>query len=385
MITLPKIFGMPPKSHISDSIIEASMPVVTITPAEPTFQEGLTLFGIDSSAGISTFKSLLNNHDFQLHSANNGSIKAAFLADNFPTDSFRNEYGESFLDKITDTVSTGAGDLAQMFGADTVGETVKGITNALKKSDSTAANMLGSGISGANDIFNSALDAAEGLGGTPGRLFKGARQTLNKVLSGQRIDFPMVWKGSGFEPSYSLTIRLYNPCPGSLTATEQYIIGPIAAFLLLAVPRSDGGGTYTWPLLSKIKCDGIYDLNAAFISNITIVKGGDQQQIGWNHRLSIVDVRLDFGSLYGSMISSKNKNRPTVKSYIDVLRKEKTISTKANWIGNDITSTSTSTSTNENIYQKVATNTDITDNEIVSTRTTTEQLSKESNLKIDIA
>jgi hypothetical protein len=156
-----------------------------------------------------------------------------------------------------------------------------------------------------------------------GRLMNG----LNSTLGGSRFDFPMIWTDSSFQPSYTMTVRLYNPDPASLEATKKYIIGPIAALLLLGLPLSDDnkGSTYNYPFLHKIKCPGIYFLNPCFISNISVIKGGDQQQIAYNQRLSIVDVRLDFGSLFSSMLASKytNDKRPTLKSYLKVMEEGK--------------------------------------------------------------
>jgi hypothetical protein len=89
--------------------------------------------------------------------------------------------------------------------------------------------------------------------------------------------------------------------------------------MLLATPLSDDGNTYSWPFIHRIEAPGIYDLDPAYISNITIIKGGDQQQIGQNQALSMVDVRIDFGSLFSSMLATNQpvaKSRPTLKKYL---------------------------------------------------------------------
>jgi len=150
-----------------------------------------------------------------------------------------------------------------------------------------------------------------------------------RLMAGARVDFPQVWKNSGFTPSYTMTVRLYNPRPGNYTATKKYIIGPLAALLLLGLPISSDGDTYNWPFLHKIRCPGIYNLNPAFISNITVVKGGDQQQISHKQTMGIVDVRIDFGSLYNSILAEEGNrklaNRPTLNSYLKALEDYKPI------------------------------------------------------------
>jgi hypothetical protein len=124
-----------------------------------------------------------------------------------------------------------------------------------------------------------------------------------------------------------MTIRLYNPNPQSDIATDKYIIGPIAALMLLGTPISDDGATYNWPFLHKVRATGIYDLDPAYIGGITIIKGGDQQSIAYNQRLGMVDVRIDFGSLYNTMVASNSANpaRPTLKKYLNVMRGARTI------------------------------------------------------------
>jgi len=155
-----------------------------------------------------------------------------------------------------------------------------------------------------------------------------AGDIIDSLMAGGRIDFPSLWKNSSYAPSYTMTIRLYNPNPASKEATEKYIIGPIAAIMLLGVPISSDSTTYSWPFLHSFHSPGIYKLDPAFISNITIVKGGDQQQIALNQSLALVDVRIDVGSLFNSMLVADKTitGRPTVFNYIETLRETKKVS-----------------------------------------------------------
>ncbi len=318
-------FGLPPSTWISDEMVVNSMPVLQITPAKPVFDSGLNLFRVEDAS--EDYKKVLANHGF----ATQIPIRCAFLADNFPTDSFTNEYGETFLQKFTDVASQGMSQLAQMTGSDSGTEGMKNIGTALGSAAEGMDGVIGSLISGAGS-------AASGMGSGIEKLIKrmqsgeaksltgvmgGGAGLLNKMVAGHRVDFPQVWRNSGFTPSYSATIRLYNPNPGDPKSTEQYIKGPLAALMCLAIPRSDDGQTYNWPFFHIIKATGIYDLNPAVITNITIIKGGDQQQISYNQKLAMVDVRLDIASLYGSMLveegSKTFSNRPTVRSYLDSL------------------------------------------------------------------
>jgi hypothetical protein len=95
----------------------------------------------------------------------------------------------------------------------------------------------------------------------------------------------------------------------------------------LAIPRTQDGNTYNWPFIHQFNCPGIFTLNPGMITNITVIKGGDSQQIAWNNRMGIVDVRLEIGSLFASMVAEEGDvkllNRPTLNSYLKNLEDEK--------------------------------------------------------------
>lgn len=331
------VYGLPPSTWISDEMIVNSMPVMEITPCKPHFESGLNLFSvIDDTA---KYNEILSRHGFTTPNP----IKAAFLADSFPTDSFTNDYGETFLQKFTDVASMGMSQLAQMTGSQTGTQAIKNI--------GTAFSDIGKGVGGATGgIISGAGGTAVDIAGGMERLLKnmqtgqaqslsgligGGANLVNKMVAGHRVDFPQVWRNSGYTPSYTATIRLYNPNPGSYETTLQYIVGPLAVFLLLALPRSDDGRTYNWPFFHKIKATGIYNLSPAVITNITVIKGGDQQQISYNQKLAIVDLRIDFTSLYNSILIEEGNNtftnRPTLRSYLDALNSSNTsLSVKRN-------------------------------------------------------
>ncbi len=304
----------------TNTVVKNSMPLVRIYPGIPSFTKGASIFTRKpffeaevegTETNYLSYKDLLNSHGFSLSSNfHKNHLTLAYLADSFPTDSFTNEYGENFLQGLTDISSTTVSSLAQMFGVRTGKEALGKVTKAAKK---------------AGGIFELGAAGVEKGAGAVGKFLEalpiaGGTNIVSSLAAGARLDFPMVWKASGFQPSYTMTVRLYNPYPGSQEATNRYIAGPIAAIMLLGMPISadKSGSTYSWPFIHRIWSPGIYDLDPAYISNITIIKGGDQQQIAYNQRLGIVDVRIDFGSLYSSMLATKLDitTRPTLKSYI---------------------------------------------------------------------
>ena len=317
-------FGLPPMSHISNEMIINSMPIAEIIPGRPNFSRGLNLFNVEPDRV--TYDKILNRLGYETPDP----IRIAFLADNFPTDSFTNEYGETFLQKFTDVASQGLAQINQMTGSTRATEGIGKIGGFVEETGKDVGGVLGGILSGAGGMAQSTVAGIEKMlsnmqARSGGRgLIGGGLNVVNKMLAGHRVDFPQIWTNSGFTPSYSMTVRLYNPNPASAEATDRHIVGPLAVLLTLAVPRSDDGRTYSWPFFHTVVGPGLYNLDPAVITNITVVKGGDQQQISYRQTMGIVDVRIDFTSLYTSMIveeaGSNVTNRPTLRNYLNAIK-----------------------------------------------------------------
>lgn len=310
-------FGLPPHMPLSRHMIDNSMPILEITPADPSFVEGLTVFTADPN--VDGYRNILRSIGYEIDSAS--PIRIAYLADNFPTDTVTNDYGESFLNKITDLVSTGASDLVYMFGGRNASDTLQKMLNL-------AAGMFPGGEKAFGLVKGKLEDFGNRLAQLPGGgLGRSILSNLNVLLAGHRVDFPMIWRNSSYQPSYEITVRLWNPAPGNARATNKFIVGPIVALLLLATPRSVEKGFFKWPFLIKAKSKGIFTLDPGFISNISIIKGGEQISIGYNQRLSIVDVRISMGSLYSHLITTSSGTEvPDLRKYARNLRERTDIS-----------------------------------------------------------
>jgi len=313
------IFGLPPQTHVSDTMIINSMPVMEIMPGEPYFESGLTLFRVDDA--WDTYTKILGNLGYTLSQQ---PLKLAYIADNFPTDSFTNEYGETFLQSLTDVASGGMQQLAQMTGARSGIQGGINLGTSLETTGKDIGGMVGGvleGVGGGARAAFEGLDKLKNSLGNQSEFMQKSLSTLDELVAGARVDFPQIWKNSGYTPSYTATIRLYNPSPGNPVSTQHHIIGPLAAILCLAIPRSTDGKTFNWPFFHRIKSKGIYGLDPAVITNVTVVKGGDQQQVSFNKKLAMVDVRIDITSLYGTMVldektADMNSTRPTVAKYL---------------------------------------------------------------------
>lgn len=318
MYTLEPTLGLPPGNDFSYFMVENSMPIIEIMPAIPSFSKGLTLFSADTNTGGKEYTKSLKKFGYEFpFNTEKLPIKIAFQADSFPSDSFSNDYGESFIAKAANVASGGLAELNYMFGGSSATQTLSNLAKVIKGTGGTMETVVGAIESGTSKFKNSMSNISKGH-----ENLRGLGDMANKLLGGQRIDFPQVWKGSAFAPSYDLTVRLYNPNAKNDEYHERFIVGPLVALLLLVLPRG-GGSSYTYPFLIKGICHGLFELNPGFIGSVSVVKGGDQMSISYNQRPSVIDVRLTMGGLYSVMTDGGGGY--TLKSYIDRIKGKKTV------------------------------------------------------------
>lgn len=322
LTALPDIIGLPPSTPETDSIIKSTFPVMEIVPSSPTsFSQNL----YDLAPDIGTYKQLLNKHGYSM---NGNSLKVAFLVDSFPTDTFSNFYAESFLGSGLQVVSEEASQVLQMMnarsGTEAAAQILRGMRAVGKTVGAPWLSKLAGGIESIGGEVQQKFNEVTGQLGGFGNFLRKTATLANNALGGGRIDLPQIWKNSGFSPSYTITVRLFNPNPTSSEVTNKYIVGPICAILLLAVPRTKSDGVfYTWPFFQNIRVPGLLNLPEAYIGNITVIKGGDQQVISYKQNLAMCDIRIEFGCLFDTIVASENgktiNGRPTLREYIDEL------------------------------------------------------------------
>mgnify|MGYP000555655586 CR=1 FL=1 len=329
-ITVSNIIGMPPRTYVSDSVMFNSMPIIRISPHLPRTSTGLTLFTLESAQD--EYNKILNNLGYSLD-APLEPIRLVFNADTLPVDTFTNDYTETFLQRMTDVASQGMSQIMQIAGAKTFTEGVRKIGEGTAEKGEELGGTVGGFMKTAGET---AAEIAKELEMMKGRLGAGAEgdrslasqaiNTIDKMMAGHRIDFPKIWGNSAYAANFSVNVRLFNPRPGNLKYTQQYLIGPLAVILALALPRSDDGYSYQWPFFHKIEAPGFLNLTPAAITNVTVTKGGDAQQLAFSKTLGLIDVRIDFTTIYESMLlesedSSLSYKRPTVKNYLASLEK----------------------------------------------------------------
>lgn len=324
---VPDEIGGPPYSsggNVVDSInlLKKGRLMIDIEPCKPNMEQGLTLFRLEPCWLEYVTKLAECGYFPGGMQMIRQCITLACQAESFPSETFQNDYGEHFLSQIADVGASALGQIAQISGSDSLtqtGQVVGGkIAEAGKGMDGAMSSMLqslGSGLSNVSGATRNKINQLKQQKGVAGEI----GGIMDRLLAGARIDFPMLWKNSSYSPTFSCSVRLYNPNPASNHDTEKYIVAPLAAILTLALPRSADDFSYQWPFFCKVNCKGLFKIHAGAITNITVTKGGDQGSVHLNQRVGIVDVRIDFINLHNTILLSKQgaEVRPTLKGYLD--------------------------------------------------------------------
>ena len=330
------IMGLPPIAYTKDGgeegeklrkLIVASMPIVELTPCLASFgsanEQGLNLFHLDPQKGETKYKDILKVAGFQLKESDlKLPIQIAFLNEGAIGESWSSTYGDTgFENKLNSLGNNNIAEMRQMTGASNIGDFLKDMESQGERDNPMGTLFALGGSLGA---------AAVGLGGAVlgGILGDTYANAAMKLFSGSKVDFPVLWQGSSFDPSYSISVRLYNPTPSSMEAYEKFILLPLAKLLAFCVPLTDSPYVYDFPLMCKAKCAGLFKLPAAVVSSISVIKGGNTNDVTYQQQPSIVEVQLTLQSLYSTMVAmtteeseeQTDEERPTFKKYFDSLR-----------------------------------------------------------------
>jgi hypothetical protein len=143
------------------------------------------------------------------------------------------------------------------------------------------------------------------------------------LMSGNRPVFPNIWNNSSFSCGYNYSIRLYNPNPANRVLHMQNIVKPLCALLTLVLPFNEKGNTYTSPLYVKAESTGLFQLPAGMITNMNIIRGGDDNAIAFNGRPTLLDIRFSITPLYDKrLLGVSPDNAFCINSDINVLKEE---------------------------------------------------------------
>jgi len=177
-------------------------------------------------------------------------------------------YGESFLAKGLDSAADARSEMYQLFGG-MIHETMDMAKGAI---GSAVGDKVNSFISSINKNINQS----------------GLRPAIDKIgryatmaIKGNRINFPKIWKGGDATTNLSFNVKI-GPLPIVLIEGEneanrlklesykRHILGPLAALILLSIPRSTDGVSYSWPYYLGVRIPGVCEYEQAAISSLSV-------------------------------------------------------------------------------------------------------------------
>lgn len=324
-----EIIGLPPAVNYGSlelSQVLRSMPVVTLTPGWPKFDGGLNLYSFDSNKGIQKYLQILSVLNIKMPTL---PLKVAFNADNTISETFHTGYDESAYEDYVQGMSNATLSQARYItGSENASEIPGKLASGLSNTLGNNGGAFPGARRGAGPYINS---AGQSIGAGIKKLENGVNQvggkignSLSKVLSGSRIDFPQIWRHSSYSADHQLTIRLINPWPQDDESYMKYIVQPLMWLLALNTPISDSDYTFEWPVLLRAECPGLFQVKAGYISTLSVLKGGAQgHDIGLTQRSNEIEVQITISDVYSTLIaktnSTVNEDRPTLDRYMSVL------------------------------------------------------------------
>jgi len=294
---LPEIIGMPPMDTYVDNwdnnnpknsdeeLALRTFPILEIKPMKQKIAVGTELYQLDD--GLGEFNMFLQtNGGYTLNSKSKDRLKVCYLHTSPFSETFTNDFGPSAIANITSPMSESYQEVA-MLGGEQIGKVLGTIGET---ADNWIRKLAG----------DATADKLEGA-------LQTARETkvgkiLESVGRGGKLNFPTVWKASSYSPSYDITVRLFNFFAGNEDSYRRLVLGPLMAFMAFVLPRSEDGNTYKWPLHCRVTVPGHFDMVGGYIKSLSIVKGGDVNDVGWNMRPSTIDLRISFGDIYNTMV-----------------------------------------------------------------------------------
>lgn len=348
------IIGMPPIEWISSGDLTKevtldkalrSMMIIFIKPAQPVYS-GISgdkgnLFTMDTGSGLEKYKQILSANDIKNQLVTENGIQVAVQFENSISESWSHDYSDSMFESMMQGFGSTAAEVKAVTGKDVF----HGGADIISSMGKTLSEAVGGGNLGgiAMGLSNFGANTANKAGDYMKNLDKNSLLSKASALAtGSQVDFPMIWRGSSYSPSYSFTVRLYCPDMWDDNSYNTRVIEPLAHLLAFMCPESENDLTFTFPLLVQVKCPGMFMIEAGYISNMDVIKGGEGGDISYDQRSGTVDVRFTINSLYSTMITKSSFNaqeeRPTLQSYLFAMRGKTTKSQEPNPPGSSISS-----------------------------------------------
>lgn len=123
--------------------------------------------------------------------------------------------------------------------------------------------------------------------------------TIESILSGMKIDFPVVWHNTDYARRVSFNVVLSSPY-GHPEAVWVWIVRPLLYLILLGTPVN-WYGPVGYPLYITVKSPGLMYMKMAAIESITIDRGGANTMFNINKQPLKVVLNITVRDLFSTL------------------------------------------------------------------------------------
>lgn len=223
----------------------------------------------DYENGISKYKKILGNYKLDPYSG----LRLWLTDDSQAYDEISQHFDNNIIEEGLNTLTGKARSFSALFqsgkSTDLLNTISKDAEQLLRTKAADLARSSGAVIAGIGGYDQDMQTKIE-------EMVAGATGTAADIIfEGKQISLPRIWKGSNYNPTLNLNIKLISPY-GHKTAIKHYIINPLLYILLLAVPRSSDGLSYGQFQPIKLKGYGMSNINLGAIVNVSIRRGGKE-------------------------------------------------------------------------------------------------------------
>ena len=134
---------------------------------------------------------------------------------------------------------------------------------------------------------------------TENKPLKNALSTIESLLSGMRIDFPVVWRNTDYTRRVSFNVVLSSPY-GHPEAVWVWIVRPLLYVILLGTPVN-WYGPVGYPLYVTINSPGLLYMKLGAIESISIDRGGANTRFNIYKQPLKVVLNITVRDLYSSL------------------------------------------------------------------------------------
>lgn len=239
-------------------------------------------------------------------------------------ETFTNDYGQSDLVSGIQNFGDKYRDIAFAFG-------INNMEDFLNEHKDDGG--IGGTLASAGAWLNEGADSLINMTGKAAPLLSTMKKTMMNPQN--KIDFPNFWKSSGYQCQYEVSTSLFCYNVQDDNEYTSNIIAAYAALMQFVLPRSKEGDLYSWPFLLSFKIPGIVNLPFCYMSNVSVIKGGDQNDLSYAYRPNSIELKMTISPLFNVMynITEKDNNnfntdtrreRPTLLRELDTLSEKRT-------------------------------------------------------------